>query len=174
MVAEGVGVAVSVAVFVIAAIFHYGRWADLAAAIRIGATHWRSALGPMWEWARPVLSVPVLDFSTTVKDFFSFWAIPALMGGLLLYGAWRGVRVYESLVEGAKEGFRVAVRIIPYLVAIIVAVAMFKASGAMELLKQTVGVVTGAQVLPAGLVSWSACTSFGSDPAGAHVSVRVS
>ena len=44
----------------------------------------------------------------------------------------RGVRVYESFVEGAKEGFEVAVRIIPYLVAILVAIGMLRASGALE------------------------------------------
>jgi spore maturation protein SpmB len=59
------------------------------------------------------------------------------------------VRVYEVMVDGAKEGFRVAVRIIPYLVAILVAVAMFKASGAMELLKATVGQLTSVVGLPA-------------------------
>ena len=44
------------------------------------------------------------------------------------------VKVYESFVEGAKDGFNVAVRIIPYLVAILVAIGMFRASGAIELL----------------------------------------
>jgi spore maturation protein SpmB len=52
-------------------------------------------------------------------------------------------------VEGAKEGFRVAVRIIPYLVAILVAVGMFKASGAMDLLKDTVGRLTAWLGMPA-------------------------
>jgi len=92
-----------------------------------------------------------------VKDFFSFWAIPALVGGMLLFGLARRVKVYESMVEGAKEGFRVAVRIIPYLVAILVAVAMFKASGAMGLLEDTVGRVTAwlgmpAEVLPMAVI----------------------
>ena len=54
--------------------------------------------------------------------------------GIPLYGHFKGVRVYETFVEGAKEGFEVAVRIIPYLVAILVAVGMFRASGAMELI----------------------------------------
>jgi spore maturation protein B len=56
--------------------------------------------------------------------------------GIPLYGFLKGVKVYETFVEGAKEGFDVAVRIIPYLVAILVAVGMFRASGAMELLTQ--------------------------------------
>lgn len=57
----------------------------------------------------------------------------ALLVGVPLYGFFRGVKVYEAFVEGAKEGFQVAVRIIPYLVAILVAVGMFRASGAMNL-----------------------------------------
>lgn len=54
--------------------------------------------------------------------------------GIPLYGFLKGVKVYEAFVEGAKEGFDVAVRIIPYLVAILVAVGMFRASGAIRLL----------------------------------------
>ena len=54
--------------------------------------------------------------------------------GLPLYGLFRRVPVYEAFVDGAKEGFTVAVRIIPYLVAILFAIAMFRASGAMDML----------------------------------------
>jgi spore maturation protein SpmB len=86
------------------------------------------------------------------KEFFSYWALPALMGGLLLFGLARNVRVYESLVEGAKEGFQVTVRIIPYLVALFVAVGMFTASGAMDLLKGNVGQVTNMIGLPVELL----------------------
>ena len=59
-----------------------------------------------------------------------------------------GVRVYEVFVEGAKDGFQVAFRIIPYLVAILVAVGMFRASGAMALLVAPLGAVTGLLGLP--------------------------
>ena len=58
--------------------------------------------------------------------------LPALVAGLTLYGWQRGVRVYESLVAGAKQGFDVALRIIPYLVAILVAIGMFRAAGGIE------------------------------------------
>lgn len=61
------------------------------------------------------------------------WLVPGLVVGLLGLGMVRGVRVYEVFVEGAREGFSVAVRIIPYLVAILVAVGMLRASGAMDL-----------------------------------------
>lgn len=77
------------------------------------------------------------------------WIIPGLVVLFLLYGALRRVPVYEMLVEGAKEGFQVAVRIIPYLVAILVAVGMFRASGAMELVIGPLGALTGPLGLPA-------------------------
>lgn len=77
------------------------------------------------------------------------WIIPALMVGFLLFGALRGVRIYEVFVEGAKDGFNVALRIIPYLVAILVAVGMFRASGAMDFMVRLLGGLTGALGLPA-------------------------
>ncbi len=64
----------------------------------------------------------------------SVWAIPLFLVGIPLYGLLRGVKVYECFVEGAKEGFQVAVRIIPYLVAILVAVGMLRGAGAIDLL----------------------------------------
>jgi spore maturation protein SpmA len=77
------------------------------------------------------------------------WIIPTLMVGFLLFGVIRGVRVYETFIEGAKEGFQVALRIIPFLVAILVAVAMLRASGAMEAMVQFLGAWTGRIGLPA-------------------------
>ena len=76
------------------------------------------------------------------------WIIPGLMVGLLSFGALRGVSVYEAFVEGAKDGFNVALRIIPYLVAILVAVGMFRASGAMALIIQPLGAITELVGLP--------------------------
>jgi spore maturation protein B len=67
-------------------------------------------------------------------ELISLWAIPVLLVFIPAIGAIRGVKVYEVFVEGAKEGFEVAVRIIPFLVAILVAIGMFRGSGAMDLL----------------------------------------
>src|SRR5215218_1235818 len=64
----------------------------------------------------------------------SKFVIPLMLVLIPLYGLVRRVAVYEEFVTGAKEGFQVAVRIIPYLVAILFAVGMFRASGAMEFL----------------------------------------
>jgi spore maturation protein SpmA len=77
------------------------------------------------------------------------WVIPGLMAGFLAFGVMRGVRIYEVFVEGAKEGFQVAVKIIPYLVAILVSVGMFRASGAMEAMVHWLGPLTGRMGLPA-------------------------
>jgi len=77
------------------------------------------------------------------------WVIPGLMVLFLAFGALRGVHVYEVLVDGARDGFQVAIRIIPYLVAILVAVGMFRASGALDILVGVLGPVTSLVGLPA-------------------------
>jgi spore maturation protein SpmA len=105
------------------------------------------------------------------------WIIPGLMVGFLVFGALRGVRIYEVFVEGAKDGFQVALRIIPFLVAILVAVGMFRSSGAMDVMVKLLGGATAALGLPAealpmallrplsGSGSYGLMTSIINDPA---------
>lgn len=69
----------------------------------------------------------------------SIWAIPVFLTVVPLYGAFKKVKVYESFVEGAKGGFQVAIRIIPFLVAILVAVGMLRGAGAIDMLAQWLG-----------------------------------
>jgi len=76
------------------------------------------------------------------------WIIPGLIVLLLGFGAARRVRVYEVFVEGARDGFSVALRIIPYLVAILVAVGMLRESGALELLIEPLSRLTSQFGLP--------------------------
>lgn len=64
--------------------------------------------------------------------------------GFIVAGLWKRVHVYDAFIEGAKEGFQTAVRIIPYLVAILVAIGIFRASGAMDWLTQGVTAVVAA------------------------------
>ena len=64
----------------------------------------------------------------------SRWAIPAVLLIVPLAAFLRGVKVYETFVEGAEAGFTTAVMTIPYLVAMLVAISVFRASGAMEVL----------------------------------------
>ncbi len=63
---------------------------------------------------------------------FSVFILPLLIVAIPLYGLIRKVKVYEEFVVGAKEGFEIGVRIIPYLVGILFAIGMFRASGAMD------------------------------------------
>jgi len=64
----------------------------------------------------------------------SLWSIPVLLVGIPLVGMIRGIKVYDVFIEGAKDGFNVAVKIIPFLVGILVAIGMFRGSGAMDML----------------------------------------
>jgi spore maturation protein SpmA len=77
------------------------------------------------------------------------WLIPLLMCAFLLFGYFRGVKVYEALTEGAKDGFQVAVRIIPYMVAIFTGIAMLRASGALDLLVALINPLTSRVGMPA-------------------------
>ncbi|UQZ81970.1 Spore maturation protein B [Paenibacillus konkukensis] len=67
-------------------------------------------------------------------NMISAWAIPVIIVFIPLFAAYRKIPVYESFVEGAKDGFDTAIRIIPHLVGMMVAISVFRASGAMELL----------------------------------------
>ena len=79
-------------------------------------------------------------------------AIPMLIFAIIAIAAIRKVKVYEEFVDGAKEGFNTAVRIIPYLVAMLVAIGMFRASGAMDILTNWISPVTNALGFPGELV----------------------
>ena len=85
---------------------------------------------------------------TVVRDMMSYWALPTLVAAVVLYGWVRHVRVYHSLVEGAKQGFQVALRIIPFLVAILVVIGMFRASGGLELIVAAISPLTALIGMP--------------------------
>jgi spore maturation protein SpmA len=76
------------------------------------------------------------------------WMLPTLVVALMLYGWVRGVRVYDSLAEGAKQGFQVAIRVIPYLVAILVVIGMFRASGGIALIAGLIAPITALVGMP--------------------------
>lgn len=83
---------------------------------------------------------------------FSPWIIPSLTLLILVMGLVKKIRVYEVFTEGAKEGFWVAVKIIPYLVSILVAMAMLKASGALDIITHFISSFTAPFGLPAEAV----------------------
>jgi spore maturation protein B len=84
----------------------------------------------------------------TILETISLWAIPVLLVGIALAGMLRGVKVYDTFIEGAKDGFNVAVRIIPFLVGILVAIGMFRASGAMDMLTNALRPLLSATQFP--------------------------
>ena len=85
-------------------------------------------------------------------EAISLWAIPVLLVGIPTIGLIRKVKVYDVFIDGAKEGFNVAVRIIPFLVGILVAIGMFRASGAMDLLTSWLRPLLAATIFPPDLV----------------------
>ena len=74
-----------------------------------------------------------MNFFRDTADVVANSAIPFIIVIVAVVGMARGVKVYETFIEGAKEGFDVAVRIIPYLVGILVAVGMVRAAGLLDL-----------------------------------------
>ena len=104
------------------------------------------AVGLGLEMAR---LIPELGAAGTFKEIVRGWLLPLLIGGLLLMGVASRVRAYDSMIAGAREGLDVAVRIVPYLVAILVAVAMFRASGALDLVIGALDPYTSALGVPA-------------------------
>ena len=87
-----------------------------------------------------------------LNNFLTHWLMPGLMFAMVVYGLNRGVKVYDAVCEGAKQGFEIAVRIIPFLVAILVAIKMFRASGAMGFLASKLEPITSLIGLPADVL----------------------
>ncbi len=82
-------------------------------------------------------------------EIASAWIIPGLILGMLTIGVVKKIKIYEAFIEGAREGFNSAIRIIPYLVAILTAVGMFRASGGMDRLVALLGPVVAPLGMPA-------------------------
>jgi len=90
-------------------------------------------------------------------NIFSQWAIPIFILFIMTYGYIKKIKIYEVFVEGAKMGFFTSVRIIPYLMAVMVSVGIFRASGAMDFfisLLAPLTRITGipAEVLPMAII----------------------
>lgn len=94
-----------------------------------------------------------LSLSTETFNTVSNWLIPVLISAFLIFGYLRGVKLYETVTDGAKEGFTTAVKIIPFMVAIFVAIGMFRASGAMDIMINLLGPVTERFGMPAEALS---------------------
>ena len=105
---------------------------------------------PLWvSGIAMTILISLIPLTVLFGRAISPWIIPGLMLGFLAFGVFRKVPIYEVFVEGAKEGFQVAIRIIPYLVAILVAVGMLRASGAMDQMVNFLGAWTEKVGMPA-------------------------
>lgn len=89
---------------------------------------------------------------TDIMNLISLWALPALILIILTVGIMKKVPVYEEFTDGAKDGFKVAINIIPYLVAIIVAISMLRASGAIEMLANLLAPLLKSWHMPADVL----------------------
>lgn len=99
----------------------------------------------------------MVELFRSVINVISALAIPIFIVVFLGWGVFKKVKVYEVFVEGAKDGFNTAVRIIPFLVAMLFAIGVFRASGAMDVVVAVLSPVTNligmpAEVLPLGLL----------------------
>ena len=87
-----------------------------------------------------------------VLNLISLYTLPLIIVVILLWTIFKKVPVYETFISGAKEGFKVGVMIIPYLVAILVAIGMFRASGAIDMLSNFLAPVLNKVGMPAELL----------------------
>jgi len=111
------------------------------------------------SFAIPGATADSLNWPANVPDAMALFlralsplAIPFLLAFFPLYALGKGISVYSEFVEGAKEGFQVAIRIIPYLVGMLVAIAVFRESGALDLLKAGLAPLLSAIQIPADLL----------------------
>ncbi len=121
-----------------------GRLLLLALAVFFG---WLFIRLVAWPAAGAAAALPV-----RAVESLSLLAVPFLLAFFPLYAHLRKVPVYEEFTEGAKEGFQVAVRIIPFLAAILVAVGMFRSAGGIDILTARLGPALGAIGMPAELL----------------------
>ncbi|WP_078380128.1 spore maturation protein [Sutcliffiella halmapala] len=85
-------------------------------------------------------------------SLISLWLIPFMIGFILLYGTFKKVPTYETFVEGGKEGIKIAISIIPFLVGMLVAISIFRASGALDFLVELLRPAMQAIGVPAEIV----------------------
>lgn len=90
--------------------------------------------------------------SQSLSNLLSNSLIFAFIGGIPLLAACRRVNVFESFVQGGKEGFDIVIKIIPYLVAFLVGIGMFRAAGGFELLARALGPVLSKVGFPVNLL----------------------
>lgn len=101
--------------------------------------------------------LPVPTPFLVIRSVMSDWILPGIMLVIVTIGLARRVKVYEAFIPAAKEGFQIGVMIIPYLVAVLVGVGMFRASGALDAIIAVLGPIVSkvgfpAEALPMALI----------------------
>jgi spore maturation protein B len=85
-------------------------------------------------------------------DTLSAWAVPLLLAGIPLYALTRKVNVYAAFLEGARGGFETGIRIVPPLVAVLVALGMLRASGALDAVARALAPLLDPLGIPASVL----------------------
>ena len=133
------------------------RWAGLALLLFLGCFGWFFLTLTFPEWFGRVPTADAASQRAPVRavNAVSLLAIPFLLAFFPLYAALKRIPVYEEFVEGAKEGFNVAVRIIAFLVTMLVAIGMFRSAGGVDFLTQALKPALDLVGFPAELVPMS-------------------
>jgi len=130
------------------------RWASIALvllSIFFVILFLRMVDPPLFRLPMPADAAAQNLFARSVNAF-SILAIPFLLSFFPVYAATRGLKVYDEFVEGAKEGFNVILKIIPFLVTMLVAIGMFKGAGGIDLLTRLLSPILTPLHFPAELV----------------------
>lgn len=99
-----------------------------------------------------MMSMINLENFQVIANLGSSWLLPLVFLIIVLYGYSKKVKVYETFVEGAKEGFNTAVMVMPYLVVMLAAIALFRSGGAMEILAKGFNFIVPEKYLPSEVV----------------------
>lgn len=104
---------------------------------------------PLWATVLAIsILISLIPLTIFYGKYFSPWVIPTVTVAIFTFGMLKKIKIYECFIEGAKEGFDVAIKIMPYLVAILLAVAMFRESGGLDYITQLLGQYTRYVGLP--------------------------
>lgn len=95
----------------------------------------------------------------------SDWFIPLIMVGIIVYGMLKDVDVFEAFIEGAKDGIKVVLDILPTLIGLLVAVAMLRVSGALTALSNAIAPLLSFSHFPSALIPTALLHTFSSSAA---------
>ncbi len=123
-----------------------------------------------WQAALPLVVLgALLPLMIVYGVQLSPWMLPLFIVGILLYGAYQKVAVYDAFIQGAQEGFTLVLKIVPYLIGMLCAIGLFKASGILSLLVHYCGFITTPLGFPAEALPMALLRPFSSSGAYALV-----